>query len=260
MIAQKPQKTLRAPARERRHERALARVHAYGPKLVFSVLIAIFCLVCFAGTALSRGPKRDSVFESALMAFNAGKLDEAERLVEAAEKADPRKPDIPNLRGAILVKQKRYDQAAEAFSTALALDSNFYEAKLNLAEVNLRQGKCNEAAQLYDELQKIDPDSETVQFNLILCALISGDIDRASAMADTMIFPGKTPAYYFARAAIALKRGNRGSAEKYFENAKKYYPEEECAYFARSLKELDLVQIDPSEPSKGKAKNQQKFD
>jgi ferritin-like protein len=63
-----------------------------------------------------------------------------------------------------------------------------------------------------------------------------------------MKFPGKTPAYYYARAAIALKRGEKEVAQKYFENVKKYYSEEQCRYFAQSLKEIDLTSPTPSPP------------
>jgi hypothetical protein len=69
-------------------------------------------------------------------------------------------------------------------------------------------------------------------------------------MVDVMKFPGETPAYYYARAAIALKRGNKEGAQKYFENVKKYYSEEQCAYFALSLKDLDLADAKSSEPAK----------
>ena len=69
-------------------------------------------------------------------------------------------------------------------------------------------------------------------------------------MVDLMKFPGKTPAYYYARAAIALKRGEKEAAQKYFENVKKYYSEEKCRYFAQSLKEMDLTLTAPTQPEK----------
>ena len=67
-------------------------------------------------------------------------------------------------------------------------------------------------------------------------------------MVDVMKFPGKTPAYYYARAAIALKRGEKEAAQKYLENVKKYYSDEQCAYFAQSLKEIDLTSRHPLSP------------
>ena len=79
----------------------------------------------------------------------------------------------------------------------------------------------------------------------MLCALLSGEQSKASGIADLMKFPGKTPAYYYARAAIALRRGEKEAAQKYFENVKKYYSEEQCRYFAQSLKEINLTSATP---------------
>ncbi len=220
--------------------------------LLVSLLISILEFLAQPGSA--RQPGSDASFNAAVQAFNAGKLEDAERIADAAEEANPKRPDIRNLRGAILARQKRYDQAVEQFNAALAIDPNFYQAKLNLAEVNLYQGKYAEAAQHYEELQKLDPESELLQFKLILCALLSGNAVRASMMADIMKFPGKTPAYYYARAAIALKRGNKESAQKYFGNVGKYYSEEQCTYFAQSLKDLDL--IDPNSTEQAKSQGQ----
>ena len=188
--------------------------------------------------------------ERATSAFNQGRFEEAEKQVDAAARAGSKKPEIPNLRGAIFTRQKRYDEAAEQFNQALALDPKFYPAKLNLAEVKLLEGKYAEATQEYQALKEMDPGSELVDFKLVLCALLAGEQTKASGIVDLMKFPGKTPAYYYARAAIALKRGEKEAAQKYFENVKKYYSEEQCRYFAQSLKEIDLTSPTPSQPGR----------
>jgi Flp pilus assembly protein TadD len=211
-------------------------------------IVGFFVLLVQIGLADSRSS--GTALERAMTAFNQGKLVEAEKLVDAAEKGDAKKPEIPNLRGAIFIKQKRYDEAAQQFKQALALDPKFYPAKLNLAEVNLLQGKYADATQLYQDLKQLDPGSELLEFKLMLCALLAGEEDRAAAMVDVMKFPGKTPAYYYARAAIALKRSQKETAQKYLENVKKYYSDEECAYFAQSLKEIDFTGPKPSQPAK----------
>ncbi len=212
--------------------------------------LVVCSLAFFVCIASARQGGDDTPFASAVKAFNSGKFEEAARLAEVAEKANPKKPDIPNLRGAIFTRQKHYKEAEEQFEAALALDPDFNPAKLNLAELNLLEGKYAEARQLYEELQKADPASELVQFKLVLCTLFSGDTNRASTMVDVMNFPGVTPAYYYARAAIALKRGSKEEAQKYFENVKKYYSEEQCAYFIRSLNDLELTGSKLSEPLK----------
>jgi Flp pilus assembly protein TadD len=191
-----------------------------------------------------------AAFGRAALAFNQGKLAEAEKQIDAAEKVDAKKPEIPNLRGAILIKEKRYEEAAQQFNQALALDPNFYPAKLNLADVDLRQGKYAEATQLFEQLRQLDPGSELLQFKLALCALLAGDENRAAAIVDVMKFPGKTPAYYYARVAIALKRSQKETAQKYLENVKKYYSDRQCDYFAQSLKEIDFNAPQPAQPDK----------
>jgi tetratricopeptide (TPR) repeat protein len=208
-------------------------------------LLAAFCFVLAARLALADQRSTNAAIERATSAFNQGKLEEAERQIDAAARAGSKKPEIPNLRGAILTSEKRYDEAVEQFNQALALDPKFYIANFNLAQVELLEGKYSEAAKEYEALKEVDPESELVDFKLVLCALMAGEESKASGIADLMKFPGKTPAYYYARAAIALRRGEKEAAQKYFENVKKYYSEEQCRYFAQALKEIDLTTSTP---------------
>jgi Flp pilus assembly protein TadD len=203
--------------------------------------LRIFCLVLLVRSSVADQRSANAALERAASAFNQGRLEEAEKQVEEAAKGDSKKPEIPNLLGAIFRRQKRYEEAAEQFNQALALDSNFYPAKLNLADVKLLEGEYAEAAREYQVLKEIDPASELVDFKLVLCALLDSGESKASGIADLMKFPGKTPAYYYARAAIAQKRGETAVAQTYLENVRKYYSEEQCRYFAQSLKELDLT-------------------
>jgi tetratricopeptide (TPR) repeat protein len=207
--------------------------------------LTVLFLGLLAGLTFADQRSSNAAFERATRAYNQGKLDEAEKQLAAAAKTGSKKPEIPNLRGAILINQKRYQEAAEQFHQALAIDPQFYPAKVNLAEVKLLEGDYAGATQEYQELKEIDPASELVDFKLVLCALMTGEQTKATGIANLMSFPGKTPAYYYARAAIALRRGQKEVAQKYFENAKKYYSEEECRYFAQSLKEIDLTSPTP---------------
>ena len=204
-------------------------------------LLTTFCLVLLARLGVADQRSANAALERAASAFNQGRLEEAEKQVEEAAIGDSKNPEIPNLLGAIFTSQKRYEEAAEQFNQALALDSNFYPAKLNLADVKLLEGEYAEAAREYQVLKEIDPASELVDFKLVLCALLDSGESKASGIADLMKFPGKTPAYYYARAAIAQKRGETAVAQTYLENVRKYYSEEQCRYFAQSLKEIDLT-------------------
>ncbi len=212
-------------------------------------LLTVFCLVLLARSSVADQRSANAALERATNAFNQGKLEEAQKQVDAATKAGSKKPEVPNLLGAIYTKQKRYEEAIQKFDQALALDPKFYPAKLNLAEVKLLEGNYADATLEYQALKEVDPGSELVDFKLVLCALLSGEVNKASGLVDLMKFPGKTPAYYYARAAIALKRGEKEAAEKYFENVKKYYSEAQCRYFIQSLKEVDLISQTPVKPT-----------
>src|SRR5262249_50121916 len=89
-----------------------------GAERLLSVTLLVGVLLFFAqpGSARQRGP--EASFDSAVQAFNAGKLEDAERFANAAQEANPKRPDILNLRGAIFAKLKRYDQAVEQFDAA----------------------------------------------------------------------------------------------------------------------------------------------
>ncbi len=213
-------------------------------------VLAAFFLAVLVERSFADQRSTSAALERATNAFNQGKLGEAEKQVDSAEKMDSKKPAISNLRGAIFTREKRYDEAVQQFNQALALDPKFYPARFNLAEVRLLTGNYDEATKEYQALKEVDPGSELVDFKLVLCMVLAGDLSKASEMVDLMKFPGKTPAYYYARAAIALKRGEKDAAQKYFDNVKKYYSEGECRYFVESLKELDFASPTPVQPAK----------
>jgi Tfp pilus assembly protein PilF len=208
-------------------------------------LLTALCLILAARPGVADQKTANAALERAINAFNQGRLEEAEKQVDAAARTDGKKTEIANLRGAIFTKKKQYEEADRQFNQALALDPKFYPAKINLAELKMLEGQYGEAAREYEALKIEDPGSELLDFKLVLCALLDGQQTKAAGIVNLMKFPGKTPAYYFARAAIALKRGEKDAAEKYFENVKKYYSEEECRYFVQSLKEFDLTSAAP---------------
>ncbi len=211
-------------------------------------LLSVFCLVLLARSSIADQRSADGALERAISAFNKGRFEDAEKQADAAEKAGSKKPEVANLLGAIYTRQKRYDDAVEQFIQALALDAKFYPARLNLAEVKLLQGKYADAQKEYQALKEQDPDSEVVDFKLVLCFLLEGQDAKANAMVDTMKFPGKTPAYYYARAAIASKRGGKEAVDRYYDYAKKYYTDAQCDFFAQSLKEIDFTAARPVAP------------
>ena len=218
------------------------RRHADTP-IHFIALLLYLAFPAFNGLAESKG--LEAAVERANRTLNQGKLNEAEKQVDAAQKLYPDKPEVWNLRGAIFLKQRRLDDAAEQFAKALQLDPKFYGAKFNLAQVFLLQNKFDDAQTRFQELQAVDPKSELLQFKIVLCMVLKGQADQASTLIDTMTFPGETPAYYYARAAALLKRGQQKEARQYVANARKYYPDAQCGFFDQELKQVGLMTTAP---------------
>jgi tetratricopeptide (TPR) repeat protein len=183
----------------------------------------------------------DAAIKKATQALGAGNLAEADKQADVAAKLDPASAQTANLRGVIAVQRKEYEDAASRFTEAIAADEKFYPAKLNLADVLLLQGKWADARTRYEELQRVDPKSELLQFKIVVADVLDDRQLQAIELINDMTFPGNTPAYYFARAAVLLKQSQEKEAQQYFANARKYYDEQQCAYFLRFLQQNGLA-------------------
>jgi tetratricopeptide (TPR) repeat protein len=202
-----------------------------------------FCLLLTGlgvGRAATNAAKFNLAVDQANKAVQAGKFTEAEKQIDVAGKLQPNAAEVPNLRGVLLTREQRYDEAVEKYNQALAIDPKFYPAKFNLAEVALLRGNVPEALQRYQELENVDRSSEVVQFKIAICYLLMGDETKAKAVTDIIPFPGKTPAYYYARAAAWFRKGNRPQVDHYVTAAHQYYPDGRCVYFEASLREVGL--------------------
>jgi tetratricopeptide (TPR) repeat protein len=183
----------------------------------------------------------DAAIKKATQALGAGNLAEADKQADLAAKLDPASAQTANLRGVIAVQRKEYENAVSRFTEAIAADEKFYPAKLNLADVLLLQGKWADARTRYEELQRVDPKSELLQFKIVVADVLDDRQFQADQLINDMTFPGNTPAYYFARAAVLLKQSQEKEAQQYFANARKYYDEQQCAYFLRFLQQNGLA-------------------
>jgi tetratricopeptide (TPR) repeat protein len=198
------------------------------------------CIAAFS-SVLAENKAYDAAIKKATQALRAGNLAEADKQADAAAKLEPASAQTENLRGVIAVQKKQYDAAVSRFAQAIATDDRFYPAKLNLADVLLLQGKYADARARYEELQQIDPKSELLQFKIVVADILDDRQFQAIQLINDMTFPGTTPAYYFARAAVLLKQSQEKEAQQYFTNARKYYDEQQCGYFLHFLQQNGLA-------------------
>jgi tetratricopeptide (TPR) repeat protein len=206
--------------------------------LCFAVLLAASLVK--AETKNEAKKSYDSVLNKASRDLKDGKIDDAAGDAQQAEKLDPNNPETANLLGIVASKKKDYSEAISQFNRALTENPKFYTAKFNLADTLMLQGSYDQAHSVLDELSQIDPKSEILQFRQALDDVLADQPDKAMALIDTMDFPGKTPAYYYARAAVWLKKGLLKDATQYSVNAHKYYTDAQCSYFVSVLREMGL--------------------
>jgi tetratricopeptide (TPR) repeat protein len=205
-------------------------------------LIAFLVTGSFAYAESKNEAKKsyDSVVNKASRDLTDGRVDDATKDAEQAEKLDPNNPETANLLGIVASKKKDYPEAISQFNRALTENPKFYTAKFNLVDVLLLKGDYDQARTMLADLSQIDPKSEVVQFKFALSYVLDGKTDDAMSFIDTMDFPGKTPAYYYARAAVWLKKGLIKDATQYSVNAHKYYTDGQCSYFVSVLREMGL--------------------
>jgi tetratricopeptide (TPR) repeat protein len=207
-------------------------------------LVILFCLLssslALADSKNEAKKNYDTIITRASRDLADGKIDEAAADAQLAEKLDPNNPETANLFGIVASKKKNYDVAVSQFNRALTENPKYYTAKFNLVDVFLLQGDYQQARSILADLSQIDPKSEVVQFKFALSYVLANETDQASAFIDEMEFPGKTPAYYYARAAVWLKKGLDKDANQYSVNAHKYYTDGQCKYFVSILQALGL--------------------
>jgi tetratricopeptide (TPR) repeat protein len=174
-----------------------------------------------------------------------GHLDEALKLAQAAVQSDTQSVPALYLEGTIYRVLKQTDKAAVAFGEVLRLNPRATSAQLQLAELNLRQGKAGAAVQLADDAARRAPGDQAIQLTLLRTLIANGQIDRADGVARELL--AKNPragVLHDAAAEIALTRGDRAAARKSFARALELQPGDLEA--AEGLARLDLADKNPA--------------
>jgi Flp pilus assembly protein TadD len=140
-----------------------------------------------------------------------------------------------NLRGAILTKIGRYDEAAELFRSILSTDPNYFPAAFNLGEVEFIRGDYAAALETFQRMRRRDPRNELVRFKVFLCHLLLKQDGEAGKIARGLIPAGATPAWYYAQAMLARQAGDEAKAQKHLKTARAIYLDDGCKLFDESI-------------------------
>ena len=143
-----------------------------------------------------------------------------------------------NIRGAILTKLERYEEASEVFATILRADPNYFPAAFNLGEVQFLSGDREGALESFERIRRLEPRNELVRFKVFLSLLALGREDEARKIAAGLIPAGNTPAWYYAQAMLTRKAGDEKTAQKHLQAARSIYLDPGCKLFDESIEEV----------------------
>ena len=193
------------------------------------IRILIFALAALAGllpaSRAESGPNpKQTLVDKALRDFEAKKFDEALTNLQEAEKLDPDSAFVLNLIGAAYTKKKDYPAAKSYFDKALSSDSGFFPAMFNCGELLFLQKKYSQALEYFTRMLSNDPGHELLQFKVVLCLILTNQMEDAQKLASRIKFPGDGPAWYFVQAALKLQEGNKRKAVALITNAQTLFP------------------------------------
>jgi tetratricopeptide (TPR) repeat protein len=169
-------------------------------------------------------------FEQALQAYEQRDFETASKLAAEADNTDPKQPQILNLRGEILLEQKKYGEAETLFKDALKVDPKFREAQFNLADVPFRNKDYATARDRFQALLNQTPGgdknhaAQLINFKIFLTYLLEGKDNRAQKLMEQFQFNGETPSLYYAQAAWEFQHNNTEKANDWITSARKIYP------------------------------------
>jgi len=197
-------------------------------------------------------------YEQAEQAFQQRDLTAARRLVDEANAADPNQAATINLRGEILIAQKDFDGAENAFKQAIKLNPKLSEAHYNLAQIPFKKKEYTKARDRFEALFAAttpapsgdkNQTSQIIKFKIYLTLLLEGKDSRAQKMMEQFQFTGDTPALYYAQAAWEFKHNNAAKANDWIVSARKIYSPALNFVFADSFYDLGWLQNQATAPA-----------
>lgn len=221
--------------------------------LVALIALATLTGVIRNGAAEESKPPTTGRLAAAQSDYQRGDFQHALSGLETLEKEKGAGAESLNLRGAILLEQDKLAPAREAFTAALQREPSAFGPRLHLAEILFREKKYAEARGAYEELYreaKLPVLLELLRYDILLTYLAEKNDWDARHTLERISFPGETPAYYYAHAAVEFAAGHRDDAKKWLAGGEQIFDSEPSrrAPFLRPLYDLGWIKDKPKIP------------
>lgn len=190
-----------------------------------------------AQTPENPSPESQQLYASALNLMSQGDMEGSLKKIDALLAKEPNNVPALNLRGAVLVRNKNFDEAEKAFSRILEKDPKNTIAMFNLAEVSFLRKDYAKARGNFVRFteQPGNEQNPLSRYKVFLCDLLEVDPPAAVKTMESLEPTISNPFYYFARAAVEFKQHHNDKGREYVKSAFEIYPVSTNAAFADSL-------------------------
>jgi len=171
---------------------------------------------------------------------------------EQATKLSPNNAQLYNEWGLVYYTLGDYDAAYEKLQHSLDLDQKFYQTYLLLGDLNLAQGKLNEAAEAFRKVIELKPDQ--VQAHSSLGYIYSQQGRLQEALEENLIVAQLRPNDFSTRKNLAILYQHLGQLDEAIAQAKKareLAPEKERAAMDTLIQHLQQAKEDKANQKKG---------
>ena len=212
-------------------------------------LVACLSLWTAVGAFAATQPEAvpPSAYREALESFHQQNYERALSLTgRPPENASSReRADALNLRGAVFLRQGRYDQARAAFGEAARLDPKLWAARFNEAEVSFRQKRYAASREQFDTL--LDRTSRFwhpeehrfLEYKLLLADLCGGQEQPAlDFIAAHRADPAPPLGWYYLNAALEERRDHPQKADEWLAQADAKHLDDSREVYAESFARL----------------------
>src|SRR5437867_7062888 len=190
----------------------------------------------------------EAMYNKAFRAFDTNNFPDALKDLDAIDARQPDLAESQNLRGVIMMRQGIYDKAEAALHEALRIDSRFWNARFNLAEIPFLKKDWAQARNRFEELlssSQIDlasEDSQLIQYKILLTYLLEGKENMVDSILAKLELSRDTPAVDYVKAAVALQHKNQKEAKDWMNVAEKNFSPQLNKLFAESLYEVGWLE------------------
>ena len=190
----------------------------------------------------------EAMYDKAFRAFDGNNFPDALKELDAIDARQPDLAESQNLRGVIMMRQGIYDKAEAALREALRIDSKFWNARFNLAEIPFLRKDWVEARNRFQELLSSNAAelqgeaTQLIQYKILLTYLLEGKENMVDSLLAKFELSPDTPAVHYANAAIALQQDKTKEAKDWMAQAEKNFSPQLNKLFAESLYEVGWLQ------------------